>query len=352
MIKPNENQKTKIRSVSFLGLFTLIIVTVMCFLQSCERKSTARQLEFEEWTQNDNKIKILSTTGMIDDLVKQIGGNYVSSLTLIQGELDPHSYQLVKGDDEKLAYAQLIFYNGLGLEHGPSLHHYLVENRKAVPLGDLIDAQNPGTIIYVNGQKDPHIWMDISIWSKVVPLIVEALSFQDPAHSQYFVENAQKLQAEMADVDENVKQLMHKIPEKQRYLVTSHDAFNYFARAYLTEKWEVESGVWNKRFVAPEGLAPESQLSTSDIKTIIEHLKEFNIHVIFPESNVSRDSIRKIVQASKEKGLDVRIACCPLYSDAMGPPGSEADSYSKMISHNAKMLFEHMHPADEPGHNK
>lgn len=332
---------------AFLSLFFIIIMTMACLLQSCDRKSSNRQAEFEQWMENDNKIKVLSTTSMINDLVKQVGGEYVSTLTLIQGELDPHSYQLVKGDDEKLAYAQIIFYNGLGLEHGPSLHHYLVDNKKAIPLGDLIDARNPGLIVYVNGQKDPHIWMDISIWSDLVPLIVEALCDQDPTHTQAFVENGKKLQAEMSKADKVVNDLMHQVPEKDRYLVTSHDAFNYFARAYLTEKWEKESGVWRKRFAAPEGLAPESQLSTSDIKDIIDHLREYNIHLIFPESNVSRDSIRKIVQAGKEQGLDVRIACCPLYSDAMGSSGSDADTYLKMILHNAKMLAEHMTESEE-----
>ncbi len=326
---------------SLFLLFTLII-PLLCLLHSCNGKSSARQAEFEQWTQADDKIKVLSTTNMIGDIVQQVGGEHVNNLTLIHGELDPHSYQLVKGDDEKLAYAQLIFYNGLGLEHGPSLHNYLVHNKKAISLGDLMNDRNPGLIIYVNGQKDPHIWMDISIWSGIVPLIVEALSRQDPAHTQDFVKNGEKLQAEMSNINAEVYDLLHRIPEKDRYLVTSHDAFNYFARAYLAEKGERESDSWHKRFAAPEGLAPESQLSTADIKAIIDHLRKYHVRMIFPESNVSRDSIKKIVQAAKEQGIDVHIACCPLYGDAMGAPGSEADTYLKMILHNAKMLSEEM----------
>jgi manganese/zinc/iron transport system substrate-binding protein len=320
----------------------IIGLLILCGCSSDQHQK--RQSNFQEWIQNNGKVKVLSTTAIIDDLVKQVGGEHVDTTVLIQGELDPHSYQLVKGDDEKLAFAQLIFYNGLGLEHGPSLHTYLIHNPKAVALGDLVDRQQSGLIIYVHGQKDPHLWMDIALWAKTVPFIVQALSQQDPSHANDYALNGQKLQTEMEKVNQQVKQIMHQVPAQQRYLVTSHDAFNYFARAYLSEEGEGESGEWEKRFAAPEGLAPESQLSATDIKAIIKHLKRYQIHLIFPESNVSRDSIRKIVHAGKEQGLDVQIACCALYGDAMGPPGSEGDSYLKMILYNAQTLATHMSP--------
>lgn len=301
-----------------------------------------KQAQFEQWIQNNGKIKVLSTTAMIDDLVRQIGGEHVDTTVLIQGELDPHSYQLVKGDDEKLGFAQLIFYNGLGLEHGPSLHAYLHNNPKAIALGDLIDGEQSGRVIDVQGQQDPHIWMDISLWAKSIPFIVQALSRQDPAHQADFQSNGQTLQQEMEKVHQQVKSIMHQVPSHRRYLVTSHDAFNYFARAYLSEEGEEASNEWEKRFAAPEGLAPESQLSVTNIKDIIEHLNRYQVHLIFPESNVSRDSIRKIVQAGQEQGLDVQIACCPLYGDAMGQPGTEGDTYLKMIVYNAQTLAKHM----------
>lgn len=326
-----------------MSCFLCYLVGLLGIMSGCSSdQHQQRQAHFQQWIQNNGKVKVLSTTAIIDDLVKQVGGEYVNTIVLIQGNLDPHSYQLVKGDDEKLSFAQLIFYNGLGLEHGPSLQTYLLKNPKAVALGDLIDQQQSGLVIDVHGQKDPHIWMDISLWAKTVPFIVDALSKQDPVHAADYQANGQKLQAEMGKVHEQVKSIMHRVPTDKRYLVTSHDAFNYFARAYLSEKNESESREWEKRFAAPEGLAPESQLSVTDIKDIIEHLKRYQIHLIFPESNVSRDSIRKIVQAGKEGGLDVQIACCPLYGDAMGSPGSEGDTYLKMIVYNATTLATHM----------
>jgi manganese/zinc/iron transport system substrate-binding protein len=315
---------------------------ILILLWSCSEHRQQRHSQFQEWMTNNGKLKVLSTTGMIDDLVKNIGGSHVDALTLIHGELDPHSYQLVKGDDEKLSFAQIIFYNGLELEHGPSLHNYLLHNDKAVSLGDRIIQTDPSQVILVDQKADPHIWMDVSLWARSVPIIVETLSRLDPPHADDYRRNGEKLMAEMADAHVEIKSTMHKVPEHQRYLVTSHDAFNYFTRAYLSEEGERESGEWRKRFAAPEGLAPESQLSTIHIKEIIDYLREHQIHQIFAESNVSRDSINKIIQAGQEQGLNIEVACCVLYSDAMGEKGSEADSYLKMILYNARTLSSHL----------
>lgn len=331
-------------------LFWLSCLGVLILSGCAHTQQAKRQEAFRRWIEDNGKIKILSTTAMINDLVQHVGGPQVDTLTLIEGELDPHSYQLVKGDDEKLRFAELIFYSGLGLEHGPSLQHHLLGNPKAIALGDLIEQKDPSLIVYVEDQKDPHIWMDISIWSQAVPFIVEALSQKDPAHAALFKERGDQLQKEMAEAHQEAIRLMHQVPEAKRYLVTSHDAFNYFARAYLSESHEWATGEWSKRFAAPEGLAPESQLSVTHIKAIIDYLKQHHVSLVFPETNVSRDSIKKIIQAGQEQGLDVKIACCPLYGDAMGKPGSEGDSYLKMIIYNAKTLSTHMNGVDSKDH--
>ncbi len=299
--------------------------------------------DYQSWMTPNGKIKVLSTTAMIDDLVKQVGGEYVDTTVLIKGELDPHSYQLVKGDDEKLAFADVIFCNGVGLEHGPSLQHYLKTHpKKVVFLGDRIRAEDPRLILSYNGQTDPHIWTDISLWMRTLPYIVEALSQKDPAHAEFFRQNADNVRKAMEHAHLAIRQEMQQIPQQQRYLVTSHDAFNYFARAYLTEEAELASGEWQKRFAAPEGLAPESQLSVAEIQIMIDYLKKHQIHMLFPESNVSKDSIRKIVSAGKEKGLNVKIASEALYADAMGPPGSDGDTYLKMMEHNGRVIAHYL----------
>lgn len=242
------------------------------------------------------------------------------------------------GDDEKLAFADVIFFNGLGLEHGPSLQKYLAGDRKAIPLGNKILEQTPNLILYHEGQSDPHIWMDISLWERTLPHIVKGLAAQDPAHAAYYRANAEQLSQEMQAAHESTRTRLQQIPSEKRYLVTSHDAFNYFTRAYLATDAERKDGGWQERFAAPEGLAPDSQLSPTHIQQILDHVAKYHVHVLFPESNVSKDSIRKILQSGKEKGLDLVIANAALYGDAMGEPGSDGDTYLKMIGHNADTI--------------
>lgn len=322
----------------------LIVSIILINLLGCSCGDfSERSRLLKQWMIPNGKVKVLSTIAMVDDMVKQVGGEHIDSMTLIIGELDPHSYQLVKGDDEKLAFADLIFYNGLGLEHGPSLQAYLSQHDKAIPLGNKIQEADPSLILRYKGQVDPHIWMDISLWSKTIPYIVEALSRKDPVHADEYRANGDKLTQEMSQVHHEIRNELQQIPSPKRYLVTSHDAFNYFTRAYLAADGENDF-VWQQRFAAPEGLAPDSQLSTTDIQAIISHLKQYQIQVLFPESNISRDSIRKIVQSAKENGLDVKISTIYLYADAMGKKGSNGDTYLKMIRHNAKTLTSYLNP--------
>ncbi len=321
---------------------------VCCNFACSTSDSKNYQQEVQNWFTSNQKVKILATTEMINDLVKNIGGEHVDSIALIQGQLDPHSYQLVKGDDEKISFADLIFYNGLGLEHGPSLQKALVMHPKAFPLGDLIQQHNPRAILKVNGQLDPHIWMDVSLWSEAIPFIVAELSKQDPRHAKEYAANGNQLQTLMQKTHGEIKTELQAIPNKQRYLVTSHDAFNYFTRAYLATSEELADNRWQERFAAPEGLAPESQLSTANIKQIIDHLQQYDIHVLFPESNVSKDSIKKIVAAGKEKGLDVAIAQEPLYGDAMGGKESDGATYLGMMKHNARVISNNLRSVHAP----
>lgn len=311
--------------------FRYLILLMLLF--SCSGGDSRMQ----EWMAPNGKLKVLTTIAMIDDLVKQVGGEHVDSITLIKGELDPHSYQLVKGDDEKFAFADLIFFNGLGLEHGPSLQNILATSKKAIGVGDVILAHSPQDILYDRGQLDPHIWMDVSLWSKAIPPIVEALSAKDPVHAELFKIQGQAAIEKMGQVHREIVADMQKIPKEKRYLVSSHDAFQYFVRAYLATEQERIDGTWHPRCASPEGLAPESQLSVAEIQSLIGHVARYHIHVLFPESNVSKDSIRKIVAAGSEKGLTLKMASHFLYADAMGPY-----SYLDMMRYDVRIIKENL----------
>jgi manganese/zinc/iron transport system substrate-binding protein len=311
-------------------------------LQSCGSGKDISSLE--QWMQNNGKIKVLSTTAMIDDLVARIGGDKIDHLCLIVGEIDPHSYELVKGDDEKFERADLLFHNGLCLEHGASLHHRIEKHSSAVAVGDKIQKLHPGKILWRKSQVDPHIWMDVELWSEAIPIIEVELSKRLPNEAEYFHKRAEVLKEECLLVHRTIKERLRKIPEEKRYLVTSHDAFDYFTRAYLREEGEM---TWQHRFTAPEGLAPEGQISPADIQAVIDHLLQHQIHALFPESNVSRDALKKIAEACASKGFHVKIIKTPLHGDAMGPKGSTADGYLPMMLHNADVLVSAWEGQDE-----
>ncbi len=290
----------------------------------------------DKWMQPDSKIKVLSTTAIIDDVVGKIGQDRIAHMSLITGDVDPHSYELVKGDDEKISQATLIFCHGLGLEHGASLRTKLDHKEGVTYLGDYVRGQNPEAILMKDGQVDPHIWMDVLLWTSVIEPVVEELSKKDPEGASFYQHNGELLKEEMLQVHEKIISQITSIPPEKKYLVTSHDAFNYFTHRYLAQGEEN----WNERAKAPEGLAPDGQLSCFDIQQIVDHLCAYQISVVFPESNVSKDSLKKIVAACLEKGLSIKIASGHLHADALGPTGSDADTYLKMMQHNVSLLVD------------
>ena len=282
----------------------------------------------------NGKIKVLSTTAQVGELVTFIGGEKVDHWVLIPKDLDPHSYELVKGDGEKVARAELIFYNGLGLEHGASLSALLHQSPKSISLGGAIRKEAPDAILEKNGVVDPHLWMDLALWSKGSHEIVRQLSLIDPDSTPYYQERGKRLREMMQKKDLELRALLQSVPAEKRFLVTSHDAFRYFAKAYLAEPGELG---WEERFIAPEGLAPDGQLSPVDLQAVISFLQKHQIFVLFPESNLSRGVIAKIAAASKEMGHPVRLCKAPLYGDSVS-----GLSYFEAMERNGKLLVEEL----------
>jgi manganese/zinc/iron transport system substrate-binding protein len=319
--------------------FFVILGSLLLVFAGCSAQKTSAILE---------KPKVLCTTQLIADSVKKIAGNEVVVEVLIQGEIDPHSYQLVKGDLEKIQEANILFANGLNLEHGSSLKAAIDEHPNAVKIGDYIYKKFPELILKVDGELDPHIWMDVSIWILSIDPIVDALKDAYPAKANLFEQNGSKLKSDWIVLDQTVLKKLQMIPEEKRYLVTSHDAFNYFSRRYLSTSQERENHSWMKRFKAPEGLSPDGQIGPYDIKKILDHLKEHHIAVVFPESNVSLDSLKKIRSVAQSQGVKIVFADDPLFGDSMSGDKLSVDSYEEMMQHNSDVIANYLsifHPA-------
>ena len=166
------------------------LISLLCFA-GCSKSSQKFAWE------NAGKVKVLSTTAMIDDLVEAIGGELVEHMLLIVGEMDPHGYELVKGDDEKIAGADLIVSNGLNLEHGASLRYQLEKHEHVIYLAEEIQKKAPEKILLFHGQYDPHVWMDVSLWAEGIDAIVESLSKQDPKNASAYGEKGKALREKM-----------------------------------------------------------------------------------------------------------------------------------------------------------
>lgn len=321
----------------FILPLLLCLFLVGCFSQNSYQK------KLNSWLKPSSTLPVLCSTEMVEALVSHIGGQYVKTLALVYGELDPHTYQMVKGDNLKLEQAKIIFCNGLGLEHGPSLHAALEKHPRVIYLGDKIKETDPSEFIYHETTVDPHIWLDLKLFSHCCPHIAHALALVDPAHSDYYYKRCEELVSRLIDFHDDLKKKFALFPAEKRYLVTSHEAFYYFARAYLKEASDDERA-WKARFCAPEGLAPESQISLRRLMEIVQYIQDNKVRSAFLEVNVSSDAVYKIQEILLKKGYTLNVPLELLFSDCMPPIGDreEMDAtarYFKMIQSNSNLIL-------------
>ncbi|ANH79091.1 Manganese ABC transporter, periplasmic-binding protein SitA [Candidatus Chlamydia sanziniae] len=278
---------------------------------------------------------VLSMNRMIHDCVQRIVGDKFGTLVLIEGALDPHAYEMVKGDEDKIMSSSLIFCNGLGLEHTLSLRKHLDGNPKAIDLGGRLVQRNVFAPLQEDGIHDPHIWLDLSIWIEVVAEICQVLISYFPEWQNEFQENTNQLIKEMQGLDLWAEKCLHTIPSEHRYLVSGHNAFSYFTRRYLASPEEIVTGEWKSRCISPEGLSPEAQISIRDIMVVVDYIRSHEVHVVFPEDTLNQDALKKIVSCL-QKDYTLHLAKQPLYSDNV------EENYFHTFKHNVRVITEEL----------
>ncbi len=308
----------------------IFVYCIFVFTASCSVSTLKRNEDFKTW-RNTNKIKVLATTEIIADLVRKIGGDHIDVISIIGGDLNPHSYEIVKGDGEKIDIADVIFANGLSLEHSASMRYQLERHRNTIYLGDDVMKRHPEMILRVDNQVDPHIWMDVVIWRECIDPIVSSLSILDEKHSLDYLNMGEIAKGILSLQNIKMKDKLGSIPDNKRYLVTSHDAFNYFVRRYFATDGESD---WKKRVNAIQGLAPDEQISPLEIIKVVDYVLAHNVSVIFPEQNLSQDSLNKVVDSCKKKGSDVSLSSEMLYGDTMG-----GNTYIGMLDSNTEVIY-------------
>ena len=285
------------------------------------------------WMADDGKMKVVCTTAFVGSLVRSVGGDAVDVLDLISGPNDPHSYQLVKGDEEKFRRADVVFCSGLGLEAGSTVRKIL-RVYKACSIGDEV-AKSSKEAVITDSVVDPHIWMDVSLWVQGTTVIEKRLSEARPELAPAFHKNALAMQSRLMQLHEKMRAKLFSLPPEKRYLVTTHDAFQYFCRAYLSSSQEQHDGSWRQRCMAPEGLSPESQMSTHDLRATVAYVHEHGIRRICVEHGMNQDSVLKVIEVCKAEGDDVCVSRNSVFSDTMG-----LRTYEETMEHNANTVFE------------
>lgn len=267
-------------------------------------------------------VSAVATTGMIGDLVANIGGGRVQVTSLMGPGVDPHLYKASEGDVGRLTGADIIFYNGLHLEG--KMAEVLERMGSRVPTVAVAEVLDEGRLLTppeFGGAHDPHVWFDVSQWIDIAAGIRDALAELDPLHAQTYRENAAAYIERLEALHREVIRKAELIPVERRILVTAHDAFNYFGRAYGFEVRGLQ------------GISTASEAGTADVQDLVAFIVERQIPALFIESSVPVRTIEAVRNAVRAKGFEVSIGG-ELYSDAMGTPGTPEGTYLGMVSHN------------------
>ncbi len=296
----------------------LYIVLIALFVVACGGPAAGADTK----NLSQRQIRVVTTIGMITDVVENVGGERVQVSGLMGPGVDPHLYKATESDVNTLSDADVIFYNGLNLEaRMTDVFEQMSRSRPAVAVGEVIPEESRLKDPAYENQPDPHVWMDVKLWMKVVEKIRDELIELDPDSEDLYRANADRYLEELAELEDYVQQQIEQVPAEQRVLVTAHDAFQYFGRGYDFEVF------------APQGISTASEAGLDDIRRTIDVVVERDIPAIFVESSVPRDVVEAIVAGARDRGHEISIGG-ELFSDAMGEAGTPEGTYVGMIRHN------------------
>ena len=316
------NRKYALRSFPLLAA---VLAVAIC-AAGCDDRSAGTSTA----PATGRKLKVAATTTMVGDLVSRIGGDHIELTVIMPPGTDPHTFKPSTGDIGKLAAATVVFYNGLHLEgkmvetFEEKLKDKTVAVAEAVPVEKrLAWKQGDG------GAYDPHLWFDVKLWSLAAAPIAERLAKEDGANADEYRRRAAELVAGLESLDAYARAQLATIPKERRVLITSHDAYGYFGRAYDVEVRGLQ------------GISTETEAGIQAINAAVDYIIERKIPALFVESSVSPKSIERVQADCRARGFDVKIGG-ELYSDAMGAPGEhpgyEVHTYEGMFRYNVDTI--------------
>lgn len=276
---------------------------------------------------------------MVADVVRNVGGKHVAVTQLMGAGVDPHLYKATRDDVQTIMGGDIVFYSGLMLE-GKMIDTLvkISRNKPVYAVTEMIEEQSLLEPQDFAGHYDPHVWMDLSAWAKCVDAVAKALGEFDPAHASEYQANADAYRKQLLELYEYGRKSIATIPEKSRVLITSHDAFNYFGRAYGIEVQGVQ------------GISTESEAGLQRVNELVDLIVDKQVKAVFVESSVPRRNIEAIASGARSRGHEVAIGG-ELFSDAMGEEGTYEGTYLGMLDQNITLTTRALGgEAPEKGH--
>jgi len=271
----------------------------------------------------EGKVNIVTTTTMLGDLAKEIGGDDVSITTLMGVGVDPHSYKPRPSDTNALSRADLIIINGLHLEAKLGDVLESSQSDKLLIIGDFIPKgellQDEDNVV------DPHIWFDVENWKLAAKALADKLISLDNANSKAYQARVDEYLIKLDELNSYVINKVMELPKEKRILITAHDAFQYFANAYGFEVYSIQ------------GISTETEPSAKDIQDLANLTVRLDVKAIFVESSIPENTINSVINAARVQGHDVKVGG-ELFSDSLGSESDGADTYIKMVQKNTDMI--------------
>jgi len=276
--------------------------------------------------QGARPLSVLTTTAMLGDAARAIGGPRIAVASILGEGVDPHVYKPTRADTSRMLAADMIVANGLHLEaQFKDAFEQIGRTRPVLMAGEKLPRDRLVADADYKDRFDPHIWMDPDLWKDVVLIVRDALKARDPAGAAQYDDAGAAYAAEVAGVALYARTVLDSVPKDRRVLVTAHDAFAYFARAFSFD------------VVGIQGVSTESEAGLRRIEDVVDLVVRRGIPAIFVEASVSDRNVRAVVEGAARRGHAVAVGP-QLFSDSMGAPGTYEGTYLGMIDHNVTAI--------------
>lgn len=302
-----------------------LLVAALLFAVGCKKDGGKA-----DDSKDGGKKIVTVTTSFLYDMVKNIAGDSVKVQMIIPAGEDPHLFLAKPEDLKKIKEADLVLYHGLHFEGKmiEVLEEHGKEVSKHFPEDKIGEFEEGGETI-----MDPHFWFDLDLYKMAVEEASVQLQELNPDHKDEYAKNTEEYLKKLDELDKYNKEQLSQIPKENRYLITPHDAFNYFSRRY------------DIPVMAPQGVSTDSEVAVSDMSKTVDFIVEHQVKAIFAESTTDPKRMESLQEAVKAKGFEVKVVHGEgkeLFSDSLAPEGEPGDTFIDMYKHNVDLIVENL----------